>query len=57
MKTTKRNLGKLSLAKLMVAKVGNVNSIYGGSIPKETDNCHTATACTYGCGGDTVDTQ
>jgi len=53
MKTTKRNFGKLSLAKLMIAKVGNVNSIYGGSIPKETETCPE----TYTCGADTIDTQ
>ncbi|MBC8755169.1 hypothetical protein H2O64_10830 [Kordia sp. YSTF-M3] len=53
MKTFKRNLGKLSLAKLVIAKVGNVHSIYGGSIPKETDSC----PITFRCGGDTIDTQ
>lgn len=57
MKTTKRNLGKLSLSKLKVAKVGDINSIYGGSIPKQTDNCTSTDTCTYNCGGDTIDTQ
>lgn len=53
MKTTKTNFGKLSFAKLMIARVGNAHSILGGSIPKETDSC----PITYNCGGDTVDTQ
>jgi hypothetical protein len=58
MKITKRNLGKLQLSKLNVAKVGDINSIYGGSLPKETENCNTQNACTYYCfGDDTVDTQ
>ncbi|MCH2192766.1 hypothetical protein [Kordia sp.] len=57
MKTTKRNLGKLSLSKLIVAKVGDVNSIYGGSLPKETENCTTLDTCNCNSGGDTIDTQ
>ncbi len=57
MKITKRNLGKLSLSKLKVAKVGDVHTIYGGSIPKETETCPTNNTCTYNCGGDTIDTQ
>ncbi|QHI37770.1 hypothetical protein IMCC3317_31520 [Kordia antarctica] len=57
MKTTKRNFGKLNLSKLNIAKVGDINNLYGGSIPKETDNCNTNEICTYNCGGDTIDTQ
>jgi hypothetical protein len=53
MKILNRNFGKLSLAKLMIAKVGDVNNIYGGSLPNETDYCPP----TYNCGGDTIDTQ
>ncbi|WP_420570930.1 hypothetical protein [Kordia sp.] len=57
MKTTKRNFGKLSLSKLNIAKVGDINSIYGGSLPKESEDCNTHDTCTYNCGGDTIDTQ
>lgn len=57
MKTNKRNLGKLNLSKLMIAQVGNPNEVCGGSIPKETENCYSATVCTVFCGGDTIDTQ
>ena len=57
MKTTKKNLVKLTLTKLNIAKVGDINSIYGGSIPKETDHCYTTEVCTYNCNGDTIDTQ
>jgi hypothetical protein len=53
MKISKKNLGKLSLAKLLIAKVGNVHSIYGGSLPKKSDHCPE----TYNCGMDTIDTQ
>lgn len=55
MKTIKRNLGKLSLSKLNIAKVGDTNSIYGGSLPKKGGA--TRGICTYNCGGDTIDTQ
>ncbi|EDP96614.1 hypothetical protein U8527_21825 [Kordia algicida OT-1] len=57
MKNSKRNLGTLSLSKLKIAKVGDINSLYGGSIPKESDNCATTDTCTYNCNGDTIDTQ
>lgn len=53
MKNSKRNFGKLSLSKLIISKVGNVHSIYGGSVEKETDTCFP----TQGCGADTIDTQ
>jgi len=53
MKNSKRNFGKLNLAKLMIAKVGNIHSIYGGSIEKETEKCFP----TQKCGADTIDTQ
>lgn len=57
MKIAKRNLGKLNLLKLRIAKVGDINNVYGGSIPKETETCPTNNACTNNCGGDTIDTQ
>jgi hypothetical protein len=58
MKNIKRNFRKLHLLKLNVAKVGDIHSMYGGSIPKDSENCNTHNACTYGCAGDdTVDTQ
>lgn len=57
MKIQKRNLGKLNLLKSRIAKVGDINSLYGGSLPKETENCTTLDTCTYNCGGDTIDTQ
>jgi hypothetical protein len=53
MKNSKRNLGKLSLTKLVIAKVGNVHSIHGGSLKKETEYCLP----TVNCGVDTIDTQ
>ena len=56
MKTIKRNLGKLGLLKLNIAKVGDISSIYGGSLPKDADK-RTRDTCTYDCGGDTIDTQ
>ncbi|WP_158269168.1 hypothetical protein [Kordia periserrulae] len=57
MKMNKRNLGKLNLSKLKIAKVGDIHSLYGGSIPEETENCPSQDTCTYDCGGDTIDTQ
>ncbi|MEM6721842.1 MAG: hypothetical protein AAF611_21115 [Bacteroidota bacterium] len=57
MKFSKRNLGTLNLLKSRIAKVGDIHSLHGGSIPKETENCPSQNTCTYNCGGDTIDTQ
>ncbi|WP_298509305.1 hypothetical protein [uncultured Kordia sp.] len=57
MKTTKRNLGKLTLSKLMIAQVGDPRKICGGSLPRPTENCTSQNICTLLCAGDTIDTQ
>ncbi|MFK7747085.1 MAG: hypothetical protein AB8B65_01710 [Kordia sp.] len=57
MKTPKRNLGKLTLSKLMIAQVGDPTKICGGSLPKASENCNSRNICTLLCGNDTIDTQ
>jgi len=58
MKTDKNTLRKLNLSKLKIAIVRNPENVCGGSIEKETENCHTATICaSLHCGIDTIDTQ
>lgn len=60
MKTIKNFSEKLNLKKSIIAKVSELNSISGGSITKETQDCPEGNATntfTLQCGNDTVDTQ
>ncbi|MGH1386177.1 hypothetical protein [Kordia sp.] len=57
MKKSRRNLGKLTLSKLMIAQIGEPAKISGGSAPEVSKYCDSRDVCTLICGSDTIDTQ